>query len=325
MASVRPNRKTREGILSMTTRVLVNFWFLALLSGFAQGRDCIAVVPAGGGSRFWSEVEAGANQAGKELGFDIYFRGPNDEEHPEVQRAIIRVIAERHCKALVLAPSVAERAVEVAWLKKKGIPTVYIDRDPGGADVVAVVSTDNYLAGKIAGNEMAKELGNHGNVILFRVAAGVKSTDLREDGFMDGATHGGLRILDSVYLGSDVGNARLRCRQALVKYQGQINGVFTPNESTTTAVVMVVRENKLTGKILHIGFDSSGFLLAALSKGDLGGLMVQRPFDMGYQGVTLAAMASKGEKIPLHTYDTGVRYLNKESLHQFLANHPASP
>ncbi len=255
------------------------------ISTIAIAKDCIGVIPAGSGHAFWNAVEAGAQQAGKELGIAIYYRGPNDESNTEGQRLIINRVVEQGCKGLVLAPNVPERAEDVAALKAKGIPTVYIDRDTGGADVLSVIATNNYEAGKLAGREMVKRLQGKGTVALLRLRKGVASTEAREQGFLEEVTQAGLRIVLDDYLGTQVGEARLTAAQLLQDRIETLDGVFTPNESTTLGTLRALQKLKKAGQVTHIGFDSSELLIKALASGQVFGLVVQQPFEMGYQGV----------------------------------------
>ncbi|WP_051229313.1 substrate-binding domain-containing protein [Paludibacterium yongneupense] len=284
---------------------------LVLSTAFVHARDCIGVVPAGGGARFWSEVQAGARQAGQELGFDIYFRGPKDEEQPQLQVRIIDAIVLRGCKALVLAPMAASLASTVEKLKRRGIPTVYIDRNPGSAAVAGVVSTDNFAAGIAAGQRMAQLLNGKGQVLLFRLRPGVVSTEQREAGFIRGASQSGLTVRDGGYLGSDIGMARLRASDALKAAAGKMNGIFTPNESTSSALLMSLREAGLAGKIPLIGFDANGLLLSAVRNGEIHTLVLQHPFTIGYRGVALAVRALAEHALPGQTIDTGVTFVDK--------------
>lgn len=291
---------------------------LAALYGAAApsllARECIGVVPAGGGRSFWGEVEQGALRAGEKLGIDIYFRGPADENTPQTQVSIINIIEEKHCIALVLAPNVAERSADVARLKARGIPTVYIDRDYGGAEVVAVLATDNYRAGQLAGEKMADLLGSHGHVALFRMKQGVQSTDERERGFLAAARARGLEVSLEVWLGSAIGEARQNAVKALNKRPTHLEGIFTPNESTTLATLSSLRQLDLAGKIKLIGFDVSELLLDAIHDKDLHGIVVQRPQEMGYEGVLTAYRAAKGTLPAKHHLDTGVFFVSPDNL-----------
>ncbi|SMF31480.1 ABC transporter substrate-binding protein [Pseudogulbenkiania subflava] len=288
----------------------------AAVSVPALGRECIEVVSAGGGYSFWRAVGEGANQAGKELGLDIYFRGPPNEEDRQSQATIANMIWDLHCKALVIAPNAPERAELVEQLKAQGIPTVYIDRDTGGADVAAVVATNNVEAGRLAGKEMAKALAGKGRVVLLREKEGVVSTEERARGFIEGATKAGLTVVRDAYIGTSVGDTRVRAEEVLGKLRGKFEGVFTPNESTSLGALIQLKKMGLAGKIVHIGFDTNQYLISAVRLGDLHGLVVQRPREMGYQGVYLAYRKTQGQVIEPHKIDTGVIFVTKTNMDQ---------
>jgi ribose transport system substrate-binding protein len=298
-------------------------WLIAIaysaclsLTAPAVAKDCIGVVSAGGGYAFWRAVQAGAEQAGKELGTEIYFRGPADEADINAQAYIIDAIVKKQCKALVLAPNAPQRAQQVALLRSQGIPTVYIDRDPGGAVVAGVVATNNFKAGRLAGQEMGKALGAKGRVAVLRLKKGVISTSDRERGFIEGARQAGLTIVLDQYLGTGVGEARGHAFQILAGLGNKIDGIFTPNESTTVATLKVLQERQMAGKVVHIGFDSNDNLIDALKGGAIFGLVVQRPFEMGYQGVRIAQRQRLGEKIESRNIDTGVAFATRANMQQ---------
>ncbi|MBI3145799.1 MAG: substrate-binding domain-containing protein [Pseudogulbenkiania sp.] len=287
-------------------------WFGPNVSALAK--DCIQVVSAGGGYAFWAAVGAGANQAGKELGIDIYFRGPPSEEDRQSQAVIANMIWDLHCKALVIAPNSPERALLVDQLNAKGIPTVYIDRDTGGADVVAVVATNNFKAGQLAGEEMGKALSGKGRVVLLREKEGIVSTEDRARGFVDGVTRAGLKVVRDAYIGTTVGDARMQAEKALTQLRGPIDGVFTPNESTTLGALLQLKKSGMAGKVVHIGFDSNKYLVDAMRVGDIHGLIVQKPHDMGYQGVYIAHRKTLGQVIGPRNVDTGVAFVTKMNM-----------
>ena len=74
-----------------------------------------------------------------------------------------------------------------------------------------------------------------------------------------------------------------------------------------------IAENKVSDKIMMVGFDSDDKTVKLLADGNIKALIVQDPFNMGYQGVKTAFAASKGEKVPA-TVDTGVNTITKENM-----------
>ncbi len=298
--------------IRIISKILGGLGILCSLAVSATAKDCIGVIPAGSGHAFWNSVEAGAKQAGRELGIEIYYRGPADESRTEVQNTVIERVLEKGCKGLVIAPGAPERAANVAALRAQGIPTVYIDRDTGWADVVGVIATNNYEAGKLAAEKMAEALQGKGNVALLRLKKGVASTDAREQGFLEGATAAGLTIVTDDYLGTQVGDARETAEKSLRGKLTELDGVFTPNESTTIGTLQALQRLNKAGQVIHIGFDSSQTLIRAMKTGKLYGLVVQQPFEMGYQGVYMAHTKSARDR--KEVVDTGVVFATQANM-----------
>ena len=273
--------------------------------------ECIGVVTAGGGQGFWGDVIKGANQAGKELGIEIHARGAVDEANVEGQRYIIESTMKFGCEGLVLAPNSKDRKKDVAQLKAQGIPTVFIDRDIGG-DRISIIKTENFSAGEKAGTEMAKALGGKGKIALLRFNEDVVSTTARENGFIKGATGGGLEIVVDQYIGTMVGEARSEGYRIL-KGLKRIDGIFTPNESTSLGVIKALERLNKAGKVVHIGFDSHKVMIESLNSRHIYGFIVQRPFQMGYQGVHTVYRAMHGKDIK-QKVNTDVVFINRENI-----------
>jgi ribose transport system substrate-binding protein len=211
----------------------------------------------------------------------------------------------------VLAPNTEERKRDVAQLKAQGIKTVYIDRDMGG-ERISVIKTNNSSEGESAGRKMVKALKGKGRVAVLRFNRDVTTTTSRANAFIKEAVKGGLEIVVDEYLGTMVGDARRKAVKILTK-AGNIDGIFTPNESTTMGTIASLRALNMAGKVIHIGFDSSEFMIKALKSNDMYGFVVQRPFEMGYQGVHTVYQAMQGKSVK-NQIDTGVVFVNRENL-----------
>ncbi|MGL4316995.1 MAG: substrate-binding domain-containing protein [Pseudomonas sp.] len=259
----------------------------------AAAADCISLVPSAGGQAFWTQVQQGASAAAEELGVRLYFRGPMRDADEQVQLRIIDKLLTHGCRALIVAPSGPQVAARVAALKAAGVATFYLDRDLGGEAAIAAITTDNYRAGLEAGRQMARLLGGQGRVALLRLSAQVQSTSERERGFLEGASAGGLRVAMDRYLPSgDLLTARL------ARELRELDGVFTPSESTTQELLGALRRARTAGKLVHIGFDSNPLLVEALQAGELNGLMLQQPREMGYRSVQQAYRHLQGAAPP---------------------------
>lgn len=290
---------------------LVCLLLLPVLAQMARAEDCVGVVPAGGSKEYWRQVEAGAQSAVAGSGLSIYFRGPGREDNPQAQMKIIDMLVQRGCKALVVAPVSSVIAESVARLKADGIPVLYIDRDMGG-DVAAVLATDNYQAGRFAGQQMVAALHGTGGFAVMRKRHDVQSTSRREEGFIEAAKAGGLHMVFEGYLEPD----SVKTLADLHSVLWQVDGIFAPSDSSLTMTLAGLRRSKLTGKKVLIGFDSSPLLIEAMQQGWVTGLVVQQPFAMGYQSVQMARQVISGQPLaePRQVISLPVSYVTRENL-----------
>jgi ribose transport system substrate-binding protein len=281
------------GLARTTLAVLALLSLNKPFASEAPALPCIGVIPAGSGHVFWREVERGARRAGQTLGVEIYFRGPSEDNALQAQRSVIDIIARKACVALVLAPAGPALSEDVTKLRERGIPTIHIDRSYDGEVVAGVVATDNYQAGVLAGKLMVSLLPPGAAVGLLRLQKGISSTDAREAGFVAAVSQGGLRVVLETELGPKVGEARVRTANALSVAPADLAGVFAPNESSTAAAVAAMRKTGLAGRVKLIGFDINRTLLDGVRAGDVHALIVQRPEQMGYEGVMRAWAATR--------------------------------
>src|SRR5437667_306105 len=139
-------------------------------------------------------------------------------------------------------------------------------------------ATDNRKGGRLAGEHLATLLSDGGKVILLRYAEGSESTVQREEGFLETiAGRKGIEVVSSnQYGGADVEGAYKKSEALLSRFKQPdgspgIDGIFTPNESTTLAMLRVLQDNGWAGKVKFIGFDASDLLVKGLSDGYLDG------------------------------------------------------
>lgn len=276
----------------MRKRVSCWLWgWLLLSSGVTAQERCISLVTSAGGQSFWGQVRQAAEMTAAEMQLPLYARGPARDGDTQIQLELIERMLKFNCRVLIVAPSGPEVGVRMAQLRKQGVLGIYIDRDLGDGAALAVVATDNYAAGRQAGREMARLLGGRGNVALLRLSPQVKSTTNRERGFQQGAREGGLKITLDRYLPLDDAQAMVVLGQEL---RG-LDGLFTPSEGTTLEVLATLRRSGGTGKLVHIGFDSSPILVEALRRDEIAGLMVQQPQLIGLESVVRAHRLLDGD------------------------------
>jgi len=283
---------------------------------FAAGEK-IAVIPKGTTHSFWKSVEAGARQAGAELGVEITWKGPLKEDDRAQQIAVVQQFVSSGFSAIVLAP-LDDTALRtpVKSAAEHNIPVVIIDsalRGEVGKDFLSFVATNNHRGGEIGGEELARILGGKGKVVLLRYSEGSASTAEREAGFLSVMKkYPGISVIvDNRYGGATISSAQDASMNLIDKIR-EADGIFCPNESSTQGMILALRQTGLAGQKKFVGFDTSSFLLAALNKGDIQGLVAQNPTRMGYLGVVTAVKHLRGEKVE-PAIDTGCVLVTKDN------------
>jgi ribose transport system substrate-binding protein len=282
----------------------------------------IGVVPKGTTHEFWKAIHAGAVKATEELkasGVDvtITWKGPLREDDREQQVQVVEGFLSQGMSGIVLAP-LDERALvrPVEEAKAAGIPTVIIDSDLQSTQIVSFVATDNYKGGQLAADRMAEVLRGTGKVLMLRYQEGSASTTFRENGFLERmkAAFPGIEVISSdQHAGPTRDTAKRASENLLNRYGADVAGVFCVNESSTAGMLLALQDMGKAGRIAFIGFDSSQPFIDALQNGQLSGLVVQNPLNMGYLGVKTIVAHLQGSPVERRV-DTGVWMVTKDNL-----------
>lgn len=286
--------------------------------GAASKQLTLAVIPKGTTHVFWKSVEKGAKQAGADLGATIIWKGPLVENDRAQQIQLVQQFVSEGVSGIVLAPLDKQALVgPVKEAGAKNIPVVIFDsalEGTAGTDFASFVATNNRAAGKMGGDHLVKSLGGKGNVVLLRYLVGSASTDERESGFLDAVKSSpDLKLLtDNQYAGPTPDEAKAKALNMIDQIK-EAQGVFCPNESSTFGMLLALRQEKLTGKVKLVGFDSSPPLLEALRAGEIEALVVQNPRRMGYLAVESIIKRLRGEKVE-PSIDTGAVLVTKENI-----------
>ena len=267
----------------------------------------IAVIPKGATHEFWKSVRAGADEAGKELGVEILWKGPVKEDNLEDQIKVVEDFTTAKVDGIVLAPlDDTGMRVPVAEAQKQNIPVVIIDSGLNEVETTSFVATDNFKGGQMAGEEVVRLLGGNGRVIMMRYSEGSASTEEREAGFLDVVKKApGITIAsDNQYGGATTESAQKTAENLLATFNGKFDAIYCPNESTTFGTLRAMEDAGVAGKVQFVGFDASEKLLDGLKAGKINALVVQNPHRMGYLGVKTIVAHIRGESVEKRV-DTG--------------------
>ena len=243
-------------------------------------------------------------------------KGPLREDDREQQIQVVEGFAAQGVSGIVLAPLDNRALVRpVADARRAGVPTVIIDSGLESDEIVSFVATDNRKGGTRAADRMGQLLGGKGKVLVLRYAEGSASTTERESGFIEQikAKFPDIEIVSmDQYAGATRDTAKRAGKPAESIWRSGA-GIFTPNESSTAGMLLALEDIGKAGKVSFVGFDVSQRFIDALNSGQLHGIVVQNPFNMGYLGVKTMVDNLLGRTVE-KKIDTGVMLVTKENM-----------
>lgn len=300
----------------------------AAASTAAAGEDAktIYVIVKVLGNQYWSVLQAGAEQAGRDLGCNVVVVGTALESDIEGQLTLLQNAVSAQADGIVIAPldSVSLDA-PITEAYNSGTPIILVDTLIKSDNYSAALMTNNVEAGKTAAEEMLRRLKASGlseteeaNIAIQIGSTGSQTITDRVNGFTEEWTAtapAAWTILsnDIKVNDGDISKAVGFCQDFLTTYPS-IKGMFGPNNGSTVGFVTGLTEAKRTD-VTMIGFDFSSEIETMIRSGEYDvASVVQRQYYMGYDGVKTALDLANGGTISEKTIDTGVLLVSSENV-----------
>ncbi len=254
--------------------------------------------------QFWRIMDNGAREMASMIGVTYEWNAPLTRDVNEQIQIFNNAVA-AGADAIMLAasdPLTISSAIDEA--KAKGVKIIYVDA-PAFEEAIITLATDNYTAGKIAGENMFYELeavgAIQGSIGIIGVTPENRTTINRELGFRDYfKSFVRYQILETIYADGNPELAKEATEQ-YIRDNPNLVGVFSTNEGSTLGMGYALRENgrNITG----IGFDITEIIQGMIRDKTIKAILVQNPFTMGYLGMAEAVAA-------LRRLDTGPKFIN---------------
>lgn len=254
--------------------------------------------------QFAFDISKGAADMSELLGITYVWVGPEDRSAQEQANLISSAVSSGANAIMLVAIDPVEVAGAVKAAKDKGVKIVYVDA-PSTEEAVTTLATDNYAAGKLAGETMLEELKafgiQSGSIGIVGVTPLTITTTDREQGFRDVIEKDNrFKIIGTVYGESYPDNSQ-QVTENLIRQNDDLVGLFGTNEGSTIGVGNGIKNSGK--KIIGIGFDYTEEIHRLLEEEILRAVFVQNPYTMGYLGMAEAYAALKG-------FDTGPSFFN---------------
>lgn len=276
---------------------------------------------------YWTSVEKGVVAAGAELSVDADLFVP-PQENVAAQIQLMETNIAKRVDGIAIAPSNPE-ALEQVMRKatEAGILVITLDTPPVEGSVSrAYIGTDNYAAGRIAGETMVKLLPEGGKVGIVRGSDTALNALQRTAGFVAAVQDSGIETLPPLNDHEDAAVA-LQLSSSLLSTHPNLRGAYGIYAYNGPAWATAVHEANAAGEIKIVCFDATSDSINGIKTGAIHAVIAQREYDMGYKSVqALALMARNGVESALDAIgavdgavNTGVDVVTAANLRKYEA------
>ncbi len=233
---------------------------------------------------------------------EVITTGPASADAVEQTRVLDDLIARRvdgiavSCNDPVACTEPINRAVAA------GIPVMTWDSDAPESQRFTFLSIDNYAAGRVAGELLARAIGGAGKVAVLTGAPGALNLEERVRGFRDAmAAYPEITIVAEVISNEDISRG-VQGVEDVMQAHSDLRGWFFagmwPLFADRGAMPLWERAAR-TGRLKTVSFDTLPFQLTLLREGYLTALIGQHYWGWGYDAVqTLYDRVAHGTVFP---------------------------
>lgn len=280
-----------------------------------EGYEFIFVCPIVG-MEYWNMCSDGIAQADKELGTSTQIVGPTDASTftTEIANYMEAAISSQPDAIMgysgleVMGPLI-DKATEL------GIPYLAIDSDAPDSSRFAYIGTDPYNAGYQSGEGMVELTGGTAKVAILCSSLSSEKEMEEVEAFKDAVADYDIEILAMEETNGDLATGVTKM-EALVSTYPEMTAVLGTSAYDVQAAAKVKEERGLDNLVL-VGYDDQEETLNYIRDGIIGGVVVQDPYTMGYEGVRLLKEYLDNGSVEQEVYDTGTIFVTKDNVDSY--------
>jgi len=267
----------------------------ASFSANVLAKDTIALVVSTLNNPFFVSMKDGAQKEADKLGYNLVVL--DSQNNPAKELANVQDLTVRGTKLMLINPTDSDAVGNAgAMANQAKIPVITLDRQASKGEVASHVASDNAFGGKMAGDYIAKKVGENAKVIELEGIAGTSVARERGKGFAQAAEKHHFTILASQPADFDRTKG-LNVMQNLLTAHPDVQAVFAQNDEMALGALRALQTAGKTD-VLVVGFDGTEDGIKAVNSGKMGATVAQRPDQIGVIGVQTADKVLKGEKVP---------------------------
>jgi ribose transport system substrate-binding protein len=284
---------------------------------------------------YWQTAEAGFSQEATRIKVAAEIAGPDNYDPKAELEEFRRAVAKKPTGILVSPADPALMKDDIDKAIAAGVPVVTMDSDAPASKRLFFIGTNNYQAGLIGGQRLARELHDKGNVVVFTMPEQSNLKD-RLRGYRDALeSHPQIKITDVVDIAGDPRVAFDTTARMLGKDKNHVQAFVCLEAQAGKEVATVLSNNAVTDKVV-IAMDTDPDTLEWIQRGVIAATISQKPYTMASVGLrmlddlyhqklgSLSSDWATNSFAPIPVFvDTGSLLIDKSNLGAFMAANQA--
>ncbi|QOR48049.1 substrate-binding domain-containing protein [Trueperella pecoris] len=242
---------------------------------------------------FFVDLRDGAQAKADELGLTLQVKDAQNDASTQ-NNQIDNAIASG-AKLVIINPVDSDAAGPgVEKLNNADIPVIAVDRGVSSGKLASFISSDNVAGGKQAAEELAKAIGEEGEVAILQGIPGSSASRDRGQGFEEGiAAFSKIKVVAKQTANFDRAQG-LDVTNNLLQANPNIKGIFAENDEMALGALEAIGSDS---NVKVFGFDGTSDALTAISADRMVGTIAQQPKELGSLALDAAAKLLKKESV----------------------------
>ncbi|WP_053361491.1 sugar-binding protein [Bacillus sp. FJAT-27251] len=258
---------------------------------------------------YWRLVGEGAKAAEDKYNVMVEYKGPRRSNLDEQLKLMDMAIAARVDGIIVQALNEEKFIPMINKAVKQGIPVITIDTDASASTRSLYIGTDNYEAGKLAGQTLIQDTGGQARVAIITGSFTSAHHQLRVEGFLEAVED----APDIEVIAIEESNiTRIGAEEKaywLLEENDHITAFFGASALDGIGISSAVSSSDKKDDMYIIAFDALPETVDLMQEGMIDAIVAQEPFEMGFQSVErmFEVLEGKSHKDVYHTDASVIR------------------
>lgn len=260
------------------------------------------MIPGTTATEFWEAAHGGAEAAGSQTGFRIYWNAPTREDDIERQIALVQRAIDAEYAGLVVAPTNYLALVgSVRQALSKHIPTVVIRSSlpiPPGQGLSYILN-DDQETGRLAATRVGMLLAGKGQVAVLGLDPSRPTSILRARAIEVelAKSFPKISVVEKRSGSSNTGEVQ-QIAQEILTEKPSLDAIITLDVTATEGTWAALAALRISKRVKLIGCEQELDLMAGIRHGDIDSVIAENTYEMGFRAIQAIAAQKRGEPVP---------------------------